>query len=147
MMPSTNVIRSWLVGLLYLIGLVHLVGAMAMTWLVDLPLFADYHQTVLAAFGFAPDQQEALVLNTWWMSLFGATLQVFSLFFLILVYVANRYRCAPVWLWLGVGILLWAPQDIYFSLQRGVWLHLWIDLAAVCAIVPPLCVLWWWDRK
>lgn len=146
-MWSERVVRPWLVFWLYLIGLSHLVGALSMTWLVDLPLFTDYHQNVLAAFGFASDQKEVMALHRWWMSLFGATLQAFSLFLLALVYFANRYRCAAMWLWLGAGILLWAPQDIYLSVHRGVWLHVWVDLAAVGAIVPPLCVLWWWDRK
>lgn len=144
---SSSVVRPWLVVWLYLIGLGHLAAAMGMTWLMDLPLFADYHQHVLAAFGLAPVQEAALALHSWWMSLFGATLQAFSLFFLALVHFASRYRCAAVWLWLAAGILLWAPQDIYFSLQRGVWSHLWVDLAAVGALMPPLCVLWWWDRK
>lgn len=146
-MSRGTVGRVWLVAWLYLIGFGHLLGALAMTWMVDWPLMADYHQVVLAGFGFTPDQQEILALHHWWMSLFGATLQAFSLFLLALVYVANRYRCAAVWLWLGAGILLWAPQDIYLSMQRGMWLHLWVDLAAVTATVPPLCVLWWWDRK
>lgn len=146
-MLSSSVGRVWLVAWLYLIGFGHLLGALAMTWMVDWPLMADYHQVVLAGFGFTPDQQKVFALQHWWMSLFGATLQAFAVFFIALVYVANRYRCAVVWLWLGAGILLWAPQDIYLSLVRGVWLHLWVDLAAVAAIVPPLCILWWWDRK
>lgn len=146
-MLNVGAARFWLVAWLYLVALGHLMGAVGMTWWVDLPVFAEYHQRVLAAFGFASDATAAMALHRWWMGLFGATLQAFALFLIALVYVANRYHCAAVWLWLGAGILLWAPQDIYISLQRGLWLHLWVDLAAVVAIVPPLCVLWWWDRQ
>lgn len=146
-MLSTSVVRPWLVSWLYLIALGHLAGAVGMTWLVDLPLFADYHQSILAAFGFASAQQEVMALHTWWMSLFGATLQAFAIFLLALVYLANRYRNAVIWLLLASVILLWAPQDIVISLQRNVWSHVWVDLAAVIALVPPLLTLWWLDRK
>jgi hypothetical protein len=139
--------RFWVVRWLYLVAFGHLVGGLAMTWLLDLPMFTDYHQQVLAAFGVAPDQTEVMALHSWWMSLFGATLQAFAVLLLALVYVADRYRCATVWLWLICGILVWAPQDIYFSVQRGVWLHLWMDLAAVGVIVPPLAFMWWQDRQ
>jgi hypothetical protein len=135
------------VGWLYLIALGHLVGAVAMTWLVKLPLFTDYHQSILAAFGFASAQQEVMALHTWWMSLFGATLQAFAIFLLALVYLANRYRNAVIWLLLASVILLWAPQDMVISLQRNVWSHVWVDLAAIIALVPPLLILWWLDRK
>jgi len=146
-MVAISAIRPWLVIWLYLVALGHLIGAVGMTWLADLPLFADYHQGILAAFGFAPDQVKVLALHSWWMSLFGATLQAFSLFLLALVYLANRYRNAVIWLLLAGVILLWAPQDIFISIQRNVWSHVWVDLAAVIALVPPLLSLWWLDRK
>jgi hypothetical protein len=146
-MMSVDSLRRLLVGWMYLISLGHFMGALAMTWLIDLPLFAGYHQTVLAAFDLTSNRAEVFALHKWWMALFGVTLQAFSLFLLALVYYASRFRLAAVWLWLASVILLWAPQDILISIQQGVWLHLWVDLAAVGAMVPPLVSLWWLDRK
>jgi hypothetical protein len=146
-MMSADSFRRLLVGWMYLIALGHFMGALAMTWLIDLPLFADYHHTVLAAFDLTSNRAEVFALHKWWMALFGVTLQAFALFLLALVYYANRFRQAAIWLWLAVVILIWAPQDILISIQQGVWLHLWVDLAAVGAMVPPLVSLWWLDRK
>ena len=145
-MLNASLVRSWLVGWLYLVALGHLVVAVGVTWLADLPWFACYHQDILAAFGL-PLQAEAMELQLWWIALFGATLQAFALFMLALVYLANRYGHAGIWLLLAGAILLWAPQDILISIQKNVWAHVWIDLVAVVALVPPLLVLWWLDRK
>lgn len=141
-----SLMRSWLIRWLYLIAIGHFVIALGVTWCADLPLFSDYQQSLLTAFGFS-QHAGALELQLWWISLFGATLQAFSLFMLALMYMANRYRSATIWLMLAGVILLWAPQDIVISIQKNVWAHVWIDLAAVIALVPPLLVLWWLDRK
>ena len=138
--------RSWLVWWLYLVAIGHFVGALGVTWCADSPLFSAYQQSLLSAFGFSQDAG-ALELQLWWISLFGATLQAFSLFMLALMYLANRYQLASVWLTLTGVILLWAPQDIIISIQKNVWAHVWIDLAAVIALVPPLLILWWSDRN
>ena len=139
--------RYWLVNWLYLVAAGHLLVGLAMAWLSSSPLLADYHQQVLTAFGLAPVHAKGLQLHQWWLSLFGVTLQAFALLFWLLVYYASRFREPKAWLWLVLVILIWAPQDIWVSLQRGLWLHLWIDLAAVVVIVPPLVGLWWLDRS
>lgn len=145
-MPQSSLMRSWLIGWLYLIAIGHFVIALGVTWCADSPLFSAYQQSLLTAFGFS-QHAGALELQLWWISLFGATLQAFSLFMLALMYVANHYRNAAIWLILAGVILLWVPQDMVISIQKNVWSHMWIDLAAVIALVPPLLVLWWLDRK
>lgn len=126
--------RKWLVRWLYLVAVAHVLGAIAMTMWGDAAALRDYHQQVLASFGLPAD---ALVLQHWWFKLFGATLQAFSLLMLVLVYVGNRYADPIIWLALALTILWWAPQDIYVSMQQSIWSHLWVDLGAVLAIVPP----------
>jgi len=145
-MLNGSLVRSGLLGWLYLVALGHFVMAVGVTWCADLPLFASYHQSILAIFDF-PLHTDAIELHLWWLALFGATLQAFALFMLALVYLANRYRHAGIWLLLAGVILLWAPQDMFISIQKNVWAHVWIDLAAVIALVPPLFALWWLDRK
>ena len=145
-MLNDSLVRSRLVGWLYLVAAVHFVVAAGLTWWADLPWFANYHRRILAAFGF-PQHTQAMELQLWWISLFGATLQAFALFMLALVYLANRYRHAGIWLLLAGVILLWAPQDIFISIQKNVWAHVWTDLVAVVVLVPPLFALWWLDRK
>lgn len=145
-MSSDSLIRSWLVGWLYLIAVGHFVVAIGLIWCADLPWFTNYHLSILQAFGFS-SHAAAMELQLWWIALFGATVQAFALFMLALVYLANRYRHPGVWLFLAGVILLWAPQDIFISIQKNVWTHAWVDLAAVIALVPPLVALWWLDRK
>ncbi|HSC67960.1 MAG TPA: hypothetical protein VLC79_09730 [Cellvibrio sp.] len=139
-------VRSWLVGWLYLVALGHIGVAIGMTWWAGLSVFTPYHQSILAAFGL-PLHGATMDLQLWWIALFGATLQAFALFMLALVYLANRHRCAGIWLFLGAGILLWVPQDIFISIQKNVWVHVWIDLGAVIALLVPLLALWWLDRN
>ena len=145
-MGNGSVFRPWLVGWLYLIALGHFVVAVGITWCADLPWFTNYHLSILQAFGF-PQHAAAMELQLWWIALFGATMQAFALFMLALLYLANRYRHSGIWLLIAGVILLWVPQDIFISLQKNVWAHVWVDLAAVLALVPPLFALWWLDRK
>lgn len=139
-------VRSWLVAWLYVIAFGHFVVAIGITWCADSPWFTSYHQDILTAFGF-PLPMGAMELQLWWISLFGATLQAFALFMLMLVYLANRYRHAYIWLLLAGVMLLWAPQDMFISIQKNIWVHVWADVAAVAVLVPPLFALGWLDRK
>lgn len=145
-MPQSSLVRLWLVRWLYLVAVGHFVIALGVTWCADSSLFSAYQQSLLTTFGL-PEHEGALELQLWWVSLFGATLQAFALFMLALIYLANQHRFAVVWLILAGVILLWAPQDIAISIQKNVWTHVWADLAAVIALVPPLLILWRLDRK
>ncbi len=127
--------RVWLVRWLYCVAVGHLLVAMVMSWFAESVLFTDYHQQVISRFGDA-ELSPLLTLQQWWIQLFGATLQAFAIFMLLLVYLGNRYADPLVWLALALTLLWWAPQDIYLSLQQTMWSHLWADLAALLAIVP-----------
>lgn len=139
--------RSWLIKWLYLVALGHLIMGLLMTWGADTPLLASYHQSVLTAFGFSSDEGQVRDLHVWWVALFGATLQAFALFMCALIYIGGRYAHPAIWCWLIVAIIVWAPQDIFISLQKGIWLHAWVDVLATCVILLPLISLWVTDRK
>lgn len=139
-------VRAWLVRWLYLVAIGHLAGAFFMTWWAESSVLTYYHQQAVASFGGAEPLQ-LTEIQLWWFKLFGATLQAFSLFMLMLIYVANRTADAVVWIALALTILWWAPQDIYVSLQQSMWSHVWVDLAAVLAIVPVAIWLALIDRR
>ncbi|MBK8187002.1 MAG: hypothetical protein IPK77_07045 [Cellvibrio sp.] len=40
-----------------------------------------------------------------------------------------------------IAIVIWAPQDIYFSAIKNIWMNVWVDLAAVICLLPPLVFL------
>lgn len=144
-MKYTNM-RPWLVWWMYAVAVGHLGMGLVMTWFGHLPLLADYHQSMIGELGFQQEIAQAKAMQLWWVALFGATLQAFALFMLALIYMGNRYRNARVWCSLMVAILLWAPQDIFLSLQKSAWLHVWADVFAFVVIVPPLLLLWLLDR-
>jgi hypothetical protein len=138
--------RFWVVRWLYLVAFGHLAGAVLMSWWAEWPPLAYYHQQAVASFASAEPMQ-LMGLQLWWFQLFGATLQAFSLFMLVLIYLGNRYADSLVWLALGLTLLWWAPQDIYISLQQSMWSHLWVDLGALVAIVPAAIWLAVIDRR
>jgi len=140
-------LRLWLVWWMYAIAFAHLVVGVAITWFMHLPYFADYNHLVQSKFfpGAAP--AGALEMQIWWINLFGATLQNLAILMLVLIYLGNRFRLAAVWGWIFVGLLLWAPQDMWISAQRELWIHLWADLVALLMMLPPLFLLWRLDRK
>ncbi len=149
-MIARETVRGLIVSWLSVAAGVHVIIALGMTWFADANSFANYHRQVLASFGF--DSASALPvlvmdLQHWWMGLFGATLQAFSLLMLLLIHVGNRYRIAAVWCWMAIIILWWAPQDIFISLQKNAIAHVWADIFALLVLVPPLLWLWWLDRK
>jgi hypothetical protein len=140
--------RLWLVSWLYLVAFGHFLIGVAIAWFMHLPYFADYNQEVLSKFwpgSSAP--VGTLDLQIWWINLFGATLQNMAILMLLLIYVANRLRLPVVWGGMIAALLLWAPQDMWISARRELWLHLWADLVALLVMVPPLIVLWCADRK
>lgn len=139
--------RSGLVYWLYAIAFTHWVVGVLLTWFMRLSIFADYNHQVLSKFWPSTTPAGALELQVWWISLFGATLQNFSLFMLLLIYLGHRLRLSLIWGWMIIGIVLWAPQDMWISAQRELWVHLWVDSAALLIMLPPLFLLWRFDRK
>lgn len=143
-MSSEN-LRSWLVRWMYLIAFGHFACGILLAWFSNQSLFDNYHYSILERFGDSSAQ--AHQMQVWWISLFGATVQNLAIFMAVLTYIANKQRSAFIWMWMIIGLILWAPQDILISLQVNFWLHVWVDAIALLAMVPPLVILWRLDRN
>ncbi len=143
---NANVIRPWLIRWMYLITIGHFVSGILLAWFSGFSILDTYHHAVLS--GFLSDDVSAAMhaLQVWWLSLFGATLQNLAIFMGVLTYVGNKYRSALIWGWMIIGLVWWAPQDIIISLQVNLWLHVWVDAIVLIMMLPPLAMLWWFDR-
>jgi hypothetical protein len=143
--PSS--LRKALVAWLYAAALTHLLVGLGLTWAGHSGLLDGYLQTIERAFWFdVAVPSVARAQQVWWLALFGATLQSYSLYMLALVHIGNRLRSAMPWGWLIAGIVIWAPQDMLLSAQAQVWSHLWFDGLALFALLPPLFWLYRHDR-
>ncbi len=138
-------LRNRLVVWLYLITFGHFSAGILLTWFSHLAIFDSYHLTILTQVG--DTSAGARQLNNWWLSLFGATLQNLAVLMGILIFVASKYGKAYIWLWMIIGLLVWAPQDMLISMQLNLRLHLWVDAFALLLLVPPLVTLYWIDSK
>ncbi|OZI34801.1 hypothetical protein CAL29_15140 [Bordetella genomosp. 10] len=147
MSHSSSRLRRVLVAWLYAVALGHLAVSLFLTWGGHAAVVTDYLATVGHALrpDAAPAQEQAL--QRWWLALFGATLQSYSLFMLALVHLGNTLRAPAAWLGLMAGVLLWAPQDMHLSIASGVWINLWFDAAALLVLLPPLAWLYRHDRR
>lgn len=146
-MVAFQKVRPWLIWWMYLMAFVHFVGGLLLPWVAGTAFFDSYHQSVLKAFWPEQIPVGATALQVWWLSLFGATLQCLAIFMGVLIYIANRMRAAFVWGWMIIGFLVWAPQDIFISLQANAWMHVAGDVIALGLMLPPLVVLFFGDRK
>lgn len=138
-------LRPWLIRWMYLITFGHFASGILLAWFSGFNFFDQYHQSILVRFGDL--SLHAYELQVWWLSLFGATLQNLAIFMGVLTYLGSKYRNAVVWLWMIIGLILWAPQDMLISLKIDLWLHVWVDSIALAVMLPPLAILWWLDRK
>lgn len=138
--PSS--IRLWLIRWLYAIAVGHLLVGVVLTWAGNAPLFEAYHRSVEQFFWSGPAPAVARAQQVWWIALFGATMQSTALWMGALVHWGHRARSAAAWLWLLLGLALWAPQDMALSIQGGMWVNVWIDSFALLIMVPPLVWLW-----
>ncbi|MHA6575442.1 cell division protein [Pseudomonas yamanorum] len=140
-------LRKALVNWLYSAALLHLFISIFLTWAGQSGLLDGYLQTVEYTFWTDPVPNAARAQQVWWLALFGATLQSYSLYMLALVHLGDRLKIPMAWGWLIAGIVLWAPQDILISAQVQLWSHLWFDSFALLTLLPPLCWLYWHDRR
>jgi hypothetical protein len=125
----------------------HLFVSITLTWAGHSGLLDGYLHTLEQAFwSGAAVPLAARAQQVWWLALFGATLQSYSLYMLALVHIGNRLKRAMPWGWLIAGIVLWAPQDMLISAQAQVWSHLWFDSLALLVLLPPLFWLYRHDR-
>ena len=144
--PS-NTLRKALIVWLYAAALVHLLVSIVLTWAGHSGLLDGYLQTIEYAFWTDVVPSAAREQQVWWLALFGATLQSYSLYMLALVHLGHRLKTPMAWGWLIAGIVLWAPQDMWFSLTAQLWVNLWIDGFALLILLPPLFWLYRHDRR
>lgn len=147
MSSSAVALRRALVGWLYAVALVHLLGGLLLSWAAPTGLLNGYLSDIEQVFWSSAVPAPARTQQIWWVALFGATLQSYSLYMLALVHIGNRMQGAAAWGWLIAGLLLWAPQDIWISMAVGMWSHLWVDVLALLALLPPLMWLYRNDRR
>lgn len=140
-------IRKWAIRWLMLVCAVHVAVGGLLPWLGGAALFDGYHRGIETAFWPAGAPLEARGLQTWWIALFGPTIQAMALFMMALVRLAQRLRQPAIWLWLAAGLVVWAPQDMLVSLRAACWPHVWADMAALAVMLPPLLWLWFADRR
>ena len=138
-------LRNRLIVWLYLVTFGHFAAGILLAWFSHLAIFDHYHLTILNQIG--DTSVGARQLNSWWLSLFGATLQNLAILMGVLIFAANRHGKAYIWLWMIIGLLVWAPQDMLISMQLNLRLHLWVDAIALLLLLPPLVILYWVDSK
>lgn len=148
-MPAPSIsLRPALVLWLYAAAIVHILAGLTLTWAGHSGLLDGYLHTLERAFWGAEAVPAAgHEQQVWWLALFGATLQSYSLYMLALVHIGNRSKAPSVWGWLIAGVLLWAPQDMWLSAQQQVWSHLWLDGFALLMLLPPLVWLYRHDCR
>lgn len=139
--------RRTLVCWLYLIVVGHIAGGLLLTWSGATGGLDAYLHVVDQAFWNNPVPAQAAAQQRWWFGLFGATLQSYGIGVLALTHIGHRQRSAAAWAWMLLGIVVWAPQDIWLSASAGVWLNLVLDSLALLILVPPLLWLIITDRR
>ncbi|MEO6677543.1 MAG: cell division protein [Pseudomonas sp.] len=144
--PS-NTLRKALVTWLSAAALVHLLVSIVLTWAGPSGLLDGFLQTIDYAFWTDLPPRAAREQQLWWLAVFGATLQSYSLYMFALVRIGNHLKTPMAWGWLIAGIVLWAPQDMWMSLTAQLWLNLWIDGVALLTLLPPLFWLYYHDRR
>ncbi|RQT11404.1 thiol-disulfide oxidoreductase DCC family protein [Burkholderia contaminans] len=140
--PAGDAARRNVVTWMYGAAIAHLLVGIAVPWVAGAPWLDAYHRVIEQHFWAGAAPEPARAQQIWWMSLMGATVQCASVWMLALVHLGNRLQKREVWGWLLAGLLIWAPQDMLFSLQAQVSGHVAIDAAALVAMVPPLVWLW-----
>lgn len=140
-------LRTWAVRLTYLSIAVHLVVGALLPLIVHSPWLEGYHHSIETAFWGKDVPAASRALQTWWISLFGPTVQAAAVWMGALAWIGDRQRLPFAWGALIAGIVLWAPQDMLISLQANCWNHVWLDAFAVAGMLPPLFALYVIDRK
>lgn len=139
-------LRTWAVRLTGASIAAHLVVGMLLPLIVSSPLLEGYHHGIETAFWGADIPPASRALQSWWISLFGPTVQAAAVWMGALAWIGHRQRSAFAWGALIAGLLLWAPQDMLISLRAGCWSHVWLDCIALAGMLPPLVFLFVIDR-
>ena len=139
-------IRPWVIRWLYCVVMGHLLIGILLPWIGNLSIFDSYHRSLESGFWTHGAPAEARAQQVWWISLFGPTVQELALCMVALTRIGDRQRTTFVWIWLIIGVIVWAPQDMMISLRAGAWMHVWLDCFALITMLPPLIWLWWYDQ-
>jgi hypothetical protein len=146
-MMEADRIRKWTINWLLMVCAVHVAVGALLPWVGGAALFDGYHRGIESAFWPAGAPLEARGLQTWWIALFGPTVQLMAVFMIALIRLADRLRRPSIWLWLIAGLAIWAPQDMLVSLRADCWPHVAADAFALAVMLPPLAWLWRQDRR
>jgi hypothetical protein len=91
--------RDKVVLYLYAAGLAHCLVGLILTWAGGLGWFDGYLGLVeLRFWGTELAPAPARTQQIWWLALFGATLQSYSVYMLALVHIGNRLKTPMAWL-------------------------------------------------
>ncbi len=143
---NRETLRLWAVRLTYFSIALHLVVGALLPLIVNAAIFDDYHRGIETAFWGADVPSQVRAHQSWWISLFGPTVQAAAVWMAALAYMGDRQRNAFAWGALIAGIVLWAPQDMLISLRAECWANVWLDSFAVAGMLPPLFYLFYIDR-
>ncbi|HKB59402.1 MAG TPA: hypothetical protein VKC56_05070 [Gallionellaceae bacterium] len=84
---------------------------------------------------------QTVEFQRWIVALFGPTLASVGV---VMVYLVRAgIRTGETWPWTAIllALAVWAPGDIGISMMKHFRLHLWLDIAALLAIVPAALIL------
>jgi hypothetical protein len=143
---NRETLRTWAVRATYASIAGHLAVGMLLPLIANAAMFNGYHGGIEQAFHGAGATAATRAHQVWWISLFGPTVQAAAVWMGALAWIGSRQRSAMAWGALIAGIVLWAPQDMWISLQMNVWIHVWIDAFALVCMLPPLFYLLYVDR-
>lgn len=103
----------------------------------------DYYSGLLqqACWPKEPVPAQTVEFQRWIVALFGPTIASVGVVMLYLV--RAGIRTGDIWPWTAIllALAVWAPGDIGISMMRHFQLHVWIDIAALLVIVPPVLIL------
>lgn len=143
---NTSTWRKYCIWWLYASSVAHVLVGIALPWLASLSLLEAYHRMLEAGFWTDAAPAAARAQQIWWMSLFGATIQSVGIWMATLTRLGDQHRSSFAWAMLLLGVVVWAPQDMWISHQAGATLHVWVDVFALLSLLPPLVFLFLLDR-
>ncbi len=141
-----STLRTWAVRLTYVSIALHLLVGALLPLIVNAALFDSYHRGIETFFWGADVPAQVRAHQSWWISLFGPTVQAAAVWMGALAWIGDRQRSHFAWGALIAGLLLWAPQDMFMSIRAGVWANVWLDSFALAGMLPPLVYLFLADR-
>src|SRR5471032_164311 len=117
--------RTWLVRWMYMVVAMHLVAGVLLSLCVGADITGAYRRGIEEFFFGANIPAGARALQVWWISLFGPTVQAAAIWMAGLVVLGDKQKNAYAWAMLILGLLVWAPQDMFISARAHCWPNLW----------------------